>query len=352
MKQSGFLYELRPTDYILGSTSPLKGVEINPTGNWIAYLPSEERQSKDFAFDTMSCTTFSALNIVEIVINYYLANNMLTTGQVEVLNAYTIDGQVNFSDRFTAIMSGTMPQGNYFQNVWDSIRKDGLLPESDLPFGGENWNEYHDKSVITEEMKTKAKKILEVFDFAYEWVNFKPKDKLSTIADQFKQSPIHGAIPYPGTHAVAFPNTIQKFDTYKPFLSTLTDNVHYAMKGIITIKKEMKKYKYFSEAEVAKYKLVPELWELLDKAREIAGVPFVITSGRRTDSNNEDVGGAEKSAHLTGEGCDLSVKNSTTRFKIVNALLKTGFNRIGIYDTHIHCDISKTNPQNVMWTQK
>lgn len=106
-------------------------------------------------------------------------------------------------------------------------------------------------------------------------------------------------------------------------------------------------YKYFTATEVRGLK--PELVKLLDKAREEAGVPFVITSGLRTVVQNAMAGGAEKSAHLTGEAVDLKALTSESKFKILKALLNAGVTRIGLYPKHIHCDISKDNPQNVAW---
>lgn len=112
--------------------------------------------------------------------------------------------------------------------------------------------------------------------------------------------------------------------------------------------KQPTKWKYFAEHEV--YKLDKKLVDMLDKAREIAGIPFVITSGFRTPEHNARVGGEPNSAHLRGLAADLRCRNSEERFAIVNALLKVGFNRIGIGSSFIHCDIDPTLPQNVMWT--
>lgn len=109
------------------------------------------------------------------------------------------------------------------------------------------------------------------------------------------------------------------------------------------------KYKYFSEAEVKGLK--PDLVTMLDKAREFAGVPFIITSGYRNDTQNTKAGGVGGSSHTLGVGVDISAKNSTMLFKIASGAFKAGFTRIGLYSTHIHLDIGQAPkfPQTVLW---
>lgn len=107
------------------------------------------------------------------------------------------------------------------------------------------------------------------------------------------------------------------------------------------------KYKYFSEKEVVG--LNPDLVKMLDKAREIAGVPFKITSGKRTKDQNTNAGGVEDSAHLSGLAVDIASTTSEARFKILNALVTVGFTRLGIGETFIHADIDKKKAQNVIW---
>ena len=94
---------------------------------------------------------------------------------------------------------------------------------------------------------------------------------------------------------------------------------------------------------------------MLDNAREIAGVPFKITSGFRTKEYNEILAkkgykASPNSSHLRGLAVDIAATDSVTRFKIVSAALQAGINRIGIANTFIHldCDTSKTN--SVIWT--
>lgn len=109
-------------------------------------------------------------------------------------------------------------------------------------------------------------------------------------------------------------------------------------------------YKYFSQAEVAKWKLKPEMWRLLDKIREEFGSPINITSGLRTQGENNALkDSVSNSAHLSGLAADISCLYSDKRFKLVEVALKNGVNRIGIGKTFVHLDIDPTKPKNVLW---
>lgn len=109
----------------------------------------------------------------------------------------------------------------------------------------------------------------------------------------------------------------------------------------------MYKPNFFTKEEVEG--LDPEFVAKLDWARGRAGVPFVITSGKRTPEENERVTGVDASAHIKGLAVDLRVTDSIQRKKMVHALLLAGFNRIGIYDKHCHVDVDPDLPQDVMW---
>ena len=89
--------------------------------------------------------------------------------------------------------------------------------------------------------------------------------------------------------------------------------------------------------------------EKLDTAREIAGIPFYINSGYRTPEYNQLIGGSENSSHMNFCACDIHCANGQDRLKIVHALIKAGFRRIGIADTFIHCDTDKHKPHSI-WT--
>ena len=87
----------------------------------------------------------------------------------------------------------------------------------------------------------------------------------------------------------------------------------------------------------------------LEEAREIAGIPFKITSGYRTKTHNKEVGGVPNSSHLIGVASDIAVSSGSERYTILNALIKAGFKRIGVAKTFIHCDTDPNKPNSV-WT--
>ena|SRR6056300_260691 len=87
----------------------------------------------------------------------------------------------------------------------------------------------------------------------------------------------------------------------------------------------------------------------LEEAREIAGLPFRITSGYRTKDHNQEVGGVPNSSHLIGVASDIAVSSGSERYTILNALIKAGFKRIGVAKTFIHCDTDPNKPNSV-WT--
>ena len=91
----------------------------------------------------------------------------------------------------------------------------------------------------------------------------------------------------------------------------------------------------------------------LDKARDIAKIPFKITSGFRTPQHNERLRkqgykASANSSHLKGCAADIYCKDSGTRQKIVNGLIMAGFTRIGIADSFIHCDTDQ-DKNDAIW---
>ena len=81
----------------------------------------------------------------------------------------------------------------------------------------------------------------------------------------------------------------------------------------------------------------------LENAREVAGIPFVISSGFRCAKHNKFVSGVSDSAHTLGLAADILVAGSEARHKILASVIKF-FPRVGIDKHFIHVDFDLTKP--------
>lgn len=115
--------------------------------------------------------------------------------------------------------------------------------------------------------------------------------------------------------------------------------------------------KYFSESEFRRCSPSCSLQDMkqttmskMDTAREIAGIPFVITSAYRPSEWDRAKGRSGTGSHTMGRAIDIRCNASSNRFKIIDALLKAGFTRIGVANTFIHADDSPSHANEVVWT--
>lgn len=92
-----------------------------------------------------------------------------------------------------------------------------------------------------------------------------------------------------------------------------------------------------------------DLMNKLNHARDIAGIPFGISSGSRCEKNNRLSEGAPDSAHLDGWAADIKCVSSMPRYKILTSLITAGFTRIGISKSFIHADCDPDKPPCVIW---
>lgn len=248
-KNYGLIVEApRISDYIVGAGSAVREQEVlNINGDWEPKVPEGEYQHGVY-FDTMACVTFSATNILE----------MLFKAKFGV--------EINFSDRFTAKMSGTSLKGNTFSNVAESIRKDGLILE-------EKWDyprmqrtpafirdEYYE--TIPNTLVEEGKKFLEDYEIQYEWV---PTTK-EKLREALQYAPLQvqvvawydkdkdGVYEKPvgvdfnhGTTLVEYPLTGRPkiFDSYSPFVKELEEGYDlgmYALKYQVNKKNSMQAF--------------------------------------------------------------------------------------------------------------
>ena len=88
--------------------------------------------------------------------------------------------------------------------------------------------------------------------------------------------------------------------------------------------------------------------EMLDLARLIAGIPFIINSAFRTVKHERERGRSGLSSHTKGKAIDIHCLESDDRMIIVDALIKAGFKRIGISENFIHVD-NDSDKHTAMW---
>ncbi|MDR3165214.1 MAG: peptidase M15 [Synergistaceae bacterium] len=86
-------------------------------------------------------------------------------------------------------------------------------------------------------------------------------------------------------------------------------------------------------------KLSPRLLRMLEKLREAARVPLVVTSGYRCPNHNRHVGGAPRSLHL--DGCAADILAAPSAQKHLFAIAKSiGFSQVicGDYKKYLHLE--------------
>lgn len=87
--------------------------------------------------------------------------------------------------------------------------------------------------------------------------------------------------------------------------------------------------------------------QLLDDARSLCSVPFIINSAYRSKEYEASKGRAGTSSHCKGLAVDLRCSSPRNRFKMVIALISVGFRRIGVYPTFIHVDMDPAKPSSL-----
>lgn len=115
-------------------------------------------------------------------------------------------------------------------------------------------------------------------------------------------------------------------------------------------------YKYFNQSDfdICNPKctidqMYEKMMRKLDSARELAGIPFVLTSAFRSVAHDKAKGRSGNSSHTRGLAVDVAAITGHQKFKIVEAALRVGFTRIGIHAKFIHLDIDDSLPNPTIW---
>ena len=94
-----------------------------------------------------------------------------------------------------------------------------------------------------------------------------------------------------------------------------------------------------------------EVKELMDEARDLAGVPFVISSGARCLKHNrsKEIDSKDTSSHVKGLAVDIKYADELYLTRMVHALSRVGIKRFGVNKVKkfIHVDIDNSKPDSV-----
>lgn len=230
-------------DWQAGDTSKI--IYNDRTSNWGIFFAAHELQNRN-GTESSWCVTFSALKAIAAQIRFLYLSGFLSDKTISYLrdNGYMDDkDDVNFSESFTAIDSGTTPQGNSGNAVGESIRKSGLLPDKKLPWIDGSWNELNNPKRITHDMRDLAKRFWTDSGllYAYDWVYLKGQGShVEAIRKYVKQTPIqifapvcpgwstdnpvracNWDIPQHATNIYGIDDFYRDLDSYMPFLKTL-----------------------------------------------------------------------------------------------------------------------------------
>lgn len=147
--------EITPDHWVLGSAdSGAPGEVINPSGNWLAYAPQGEPQSKN-GIETQNCTGFGTLNALETLLAFK-------------------GFSANYSDRYLGIAAGTSPlNGNDPHTVAETMRTNcGAIDESLLPFSPDiqTPQSYYQPKPLPSNLTATGTKWYDAWELNHEWV--------------------------------------------------------------------------------------------------------------------------------------------------------------------------------------
>lgn len=227
-----------PRSYEFNGMTTIEKSLLFPDGciNW---LPENEWQIATY-YDTYGCTSFSFLNALETLVTRMIDLKKFSPELTSWLKEnYFVNGRINFCDRDAVVLSHTDPSwGNSGWNVFESIRKNGLICQSDDTFdmtsrdGSTNSKAKYYTYERTQENQKKAEEFLKRLQIKAEWVN----------SDNFNEASKYGAIqvytrgwyklangkyynPVPGStgHAIISCKADEEkiYDTYEPFIKQM-----------------------------------------------------------------------------------------------------------------------------------
>jgi hypothetical protein len=133
---TNFVYPtIKPETFRFGS-GQLTGTPLRPDGDWRDYLPPEEDQNVR-GIESSAC---------------YVEAQQHTIATLEEEHLGEVDN--NYSARFNALLSNGSENGGDPLTGADSIRNDGMVPDSLMPFGNniQSWGDFHSWKGVNEGM--------------------------------------------------------------------------------------------------------------------------------------------------------------------------------------------------------
>lgn len=167
----GFVAPEITTDWTLELGGSGRFPIINTSANWFQYLPKKEIQHVP-GFDTNACYIYGSLNMLETLMKFHYG------------------GEYNFSERWQAHNVNHKPYGGDPHKALDSLRKDGVIPESMLPFDVGSYSEYMEVSP-TIKMGMEANRFVCRYMIKHDWLVLPDyKDKETKLRRGLEESPI------------------------------------------------------------------------------------------------------------------------------------------------------------------
>lgn len=155
-------------DYVFGGYGAIDGEILQPNGQWDDYLPVEEDQNLN-GIEPSACATFGTLNAVE------------------TLKRRLYGEEYNYSDRYLAKTSGTLPGiGNDPHRVAETLRKKGDVKESVWPFDSSIDSATKFYGPVPSKLEVLALTFLMEFGFKHEYVPSNP----DSLKNALKYSPL------------------------------------------------------------------------------------------------------------------------------------------------------------------
>lgn len=263
-----YLEPPRATDYVQGLVSGVPFETLLTSKNWKQYRSTGEKQYSIY-FDSKGCVSFSFNNAVEMQINRFRKENILTDALVAQLlpdpqeramfwEFFNDLKEADLSDRALAKVSGTTQEGNSLSWV-AFVGRNKALPERVWPYPRDqkipafNWDDFY--APIPDDLIQKYSNVFfKVFTIVTEFI----EPTLAEIDRNLAHAPVQIAAGYcPGWNEVTpvaacerhndhativdgMPNQqYQVFDHYLPFEKILATDykIDAALKIVVTIKK-------------------------------------------------------------------------------------------------------------------